>query len=314
MGLDRTKLAEIKLQESKLQESKLQESEAFYRTIVELSPDAITLALLDGTILDINEKAQVLYGCEDKSLAVGHSVREFIAPEERPRLDEACIRIIPQGEVLNIEAGLMRADGTTFYGEISAKTIPGTGENESILVILSRDISKRKTYEHTLRDLAVTDPLTGLYNRRGFVIAAEQELKHAQRNRAGVTLLFFDVDNMKAINDKYGHKAGDLALKLVADTLRKTFRESDTLARWGGDEFLVLALDSGEETVPIMIAKLTNKLNNLEHIKDIPFAVSVTTGTSHYRHDIGQDLQQMIDQADNLMYENKAKRCRKKGV
>ena len=93
-----------------------------------------------------------------------------------------------------------------------------------------------------VRAQSLIDPLTGLHNRRGFFVLAEQQLRLAQRGRLGMLLLFADVDDLKGINDRAGHAAGDRALQAVAIVLRETFPESDILARLGGDEFVVLAI------------------------------------------------------------------------
>ena len=105
------------------------------------------------------------------------------------------------------------------------------------------DITERKKMEEEIGELSFRDPLTTLYNRRGFITLAEQQLKAAPRAQRKMLLAFLDVDNLKGINDTLGHEGGDKVLIDAADVLRRTFRESDIIARVGGDEFAVLAIE-----------------------------------------------------------------------
>src|SRR5260370_31996266 len=111
-----------------------------------------------------------------------------------------------------------------------------------------------------LRYLALTDDLTCLYNRRGFFAAATQQLKVAHRNAQRLLLFFCDVDNLKTINDSYGHREGDLAIARAANALEHTFRGSDILARLGGDEFAVLATEASTQSPEVILRRLEKSL------------------------------------------------------
>src|SRR6266851_9767398 len=119
---------------------------------------------------------------------------------------------------------------------------------------------KQALLDRELRYLALTDDLTCLYNRRGFFAAAAQQLKLAARNSQSLLLLYCDVDNLKKINDSYGHREGDLALIHAADALEQTFRDSDIMARLGGDEFVVLATEASVQTSEILLRRLEKAL------------------------------------------------------
>ena len=289
-------------------ELKWHETNVFYKTIVELSPDAITFASLDGTITDLNEKAQLLFACRDKSVAVGKSVFEFAAVEERNRLTKILEEFLSGGDVLHVETNLMRFDGTCFSAEICAKKVPVANSSMPILMILSRDISERKTYEANLKALAVTDSLTKLLNRRGFSIAADQELRHAKRNKTGVALFFIDIDNMKMINDSFGHEWGDTALKMVAETLQSSFRNSDILARWGGDEFVVFVHDLSSKSDEMLLKRMNMHLENLNNSEKLPLEVSITVGMAICEPHEDKPLSFLLKEADLHMYQNKKRR------
>ena len=120
-------------------------------------------------------------------------------------------------------------------------------EDLNLLEFVSTQVAQaieRKRMDEEIRSLSLTDDLTGLYNRRGFTLLAEQEVKLAHRINRPMLLFFCDVDSLKGINDAHGHAQGDLALQEVAAILKETFREVDIMARLGGDEFVVLAVDA----------------------------------------------------------------------
>ena len=155
-----------------------------------------------------------------------------------------------------------------------------------------------------LRYLAITDDLTCLYNRRGFFAAATQQLKLAQRNAQSLLLLFCDVDNLKKINDTYGHREGDLALIRAADALEKSFRGSDILSRLGGDEFVVLALENSNQTQEVMLRRLQKNLKKVS-ASESRYELSLSVGVARFdpKHTIS--LGELMVQADKAMYEKK---------
>ncbi len=280
-------------------------SGALYKTIVELSPDAIMICSLDVQILDINNAAINLYECNDKFDAVGHSVLEFIDPDEIEHLRTVFEETILSDYTLRAEAKLVTKRGKPFIGKISAKRIPANNKFGFVIVVLSRDITEQRLKEHNLEAQATIDPLTNLLNRRGFQNLADQEIKHAQRRRMNAVLVFIDIDKMKFINDLYGHESGDQAIQIVATALKTSFRNSDLLSRWGGDEFLVLALDTEVEHAANMIEKINWHLQKIVEEKDIPYEVYVSAGCSHCDLQGGFELHKAILLADMNMYKEK---------
>ena len=122
------------------------------------------------------------------------------------------------------------------------------------VAVTSRDVTDRKHAEEELRALTLVDDLTGLYNRRGFRMLAEQHLRLVKRGGPVSLLVCFDLDGFKRVNDLFGHAEGDAALRRTASILRTAFRDSDIIARFGGDEFVVLALDCGEIREQLLVA------------------------------------------------------------
>jgi diguanylate cyclase (GGDEF)-like protein/PAS domain S-box-containing protein len=282
-------------------EIQLRETESLYQSIVELSPDAIVLSNLEGAILDFNEKALKLYNYDRKESVLGQWIGSFVAPSEQKAMEVLIIDAIQKGERLYSEVNLVRSDGSTFLGEVSAKLLGTINGKKPLLMILARDITERKATEEQLRALSVTDPLTKLFNRRGVTLAAEQELRHTKRTGGVLTVMFMDLNGMKKINDTYGHDMGDSVLVSVAQALRETFRDSDIIGRIGGDEFVAVALNADMETVEPMITRLRENLMNC----DYPFAVTLACGAVEYGPECDLSFSQLLKQADSEMYNDK---------
>ncbi|MGE5657610.1 MAG: diguanylate cyclase [Actinomycetota bacterium] len=169
---------------------------------------------------------------------------------------------------------------------------------------LEREIQERLRAEAEVRQLSLTDELTGLYNRRGFFLLAEQQLKVARRTQTSYCLLFADLDGLKKINDTFGHEMGDRTIIDAAQILKQTFRNADIVARLGGDEFALF--------LPIFLGNLEDCYRRLQENLDRfnepvnrPYTLSISLGVQP--GDLNDDfsLEQLVAQADKLMYEYK---------
>jgi diguanylate cyclase (GGDEF)-like protein len=164
--------------------------------------------------------------------------------------------------------------------------------------------------EEALLALSLTDELTGLYNRRRFFVLTEQYLKVAIRTKKRSLLLYIDMDDLKSINDHYGHNEGDRALIDLSNILKKTFRESDIIARIGGDEFVVL-LESTAENDEILITRLSDNIKD-HHAKQIRnYRLSISVGVAQFDPDNPISIDDLLSKADALMYAEKRKRAKK---
>src|SRR5216684_659667 len=163
---------------------------------------------------------------------------------------------------------------------------------------------KQTLLDRELRYLALTDDLTCLYNRRGFFAAAAQQLKLASRNAQNLLLLFCDLDNLKKINDSYGHLEGDLALIRTADALEHAFRDSDILARIGGDEFVVLASEATSQTQEVLLRRLEESLKQF-NAGESRYELSLSVGVAPFDPKRPISLGELMAQADEAMYVQK---------
>jgi two-component system cell cycle response regulator len=164
--------------------------------------------------------------------------------------------------------------------------------------------------EETLLALSLTDELTGLYNRRRFFVLAEQYLKVAIRTRKRSLLLYIDMDDLKWINDQCGHNEGDQALIHLSKILKKTFRESDIIARIGGDEFVVL-LESNIENDEMLITRLYENIKDCNAKGSQSYQLSISVGAGPFDPENPISIDELLSKADALMYAQKRKRSKK---
>jgi diguanylate cyclase (GGDEF)-like protein len=179
-------------------------------------------------------------------------------------------------------------------------------------IVVGSDVTEQRLAQErlaqtveTLRMLALLDELTGLHNRRGFTALAEQQFRMAQQAGRSLLIFFADLDELKAINDTHGHDAGDQALRDAARLLRATFRESDLLARIGGDEFVVLACDATRADADLFAARLQAALRAYNALARRGFTLSISTGATAYDPRVPEPLDALLARADAAMYRDK---------
>jgi two-component system, cell cycle response regulator len=160
---------------------------------------------------------------------------------------------------------------------------------------------------NALREQSWTDPLTGLYNRRGFATLAESHLLLARRNRRRVLLLCADLDDLKDINDRFGHEEGDRALTRTAHLLRRSLRESDIIARFGGDEFVALAHDADQRSVAAVLARIQSRFDADQKAEPRPYVLSISVGAAGM-DPAGASLETLLTRADESLYRDKRRR------
>jgi two-component system cell cycle response regulator len=185
--------------------------------------------------------------------------------------------------------------------------VKGQTNGQSLTRSLRHAIERQRLQEE-LRALSLEDSLTGLRNRRGFVTLAAQGLKTAHRTKHGMFLLYLDLDGLKQINDTLGHSGGDAALLETAHLLQETFRESDILARVGGDEFAVLAVEMAEDRADILTARLQRELAAHNARANRAYQLSLSVGITRYDPDSPCTIDELLARADGLMYEEKRRR------
>jgi len=165
--------------------------------------------------------------------------------------------------------------------------------------------AQRHALHQELEELSLRDPLTGLYNRRGFWLLAEQSLRLAKRNGRESVLLLADVDRLKTINDAHGHLAGDQALCLVARAFVAAMRESDIIARLAGDEFVALAVEAHPPGIPSLIGRFRGCLHDQRRTTEGTADLTVSIGSAPFDPTSSPTLEELMDAADKAMYVEK---------
>jgi two-component system cell cycle response regulator len=176
------------------------------------------------------------------------------------------------------------------------------------LVRAIRFAVERQRQVKLLRGLSLFDELTGLYNRRGFVTLSEQQLKIVQRTGKELLIIYADMDGLKKINDTYGHIEGDQAIIEAAGALKKTFRKSDIVARIGGDEFAIMALDAKDSDMEIITKRLQKNIDAINRERPNGYSLSMSVGSVMYDPKNHMSISKLIDKADSLMYKIKKHR------
>lgn len=163
---------------------------------------------------------------------------------------------------------------------------------------------QKSLLDREVRSLAITDDLTGFFNRRGFLAAAAQQLRLAHRDGRSVLLLFCDVDRLKNINDSFGHREGDFALIRAADALEETFRDSDVLARLGGDEFAALAWEASIPDTQVILSRMEKNLEKA-NADERRYKLRLSVGVARYDPATPVTLGELMALADRDMYRHK---------
>jgi diguanylate cyclase (GGDEF)-like protein/PAS domain S-box-containing protein len=283
----------------------LRESEEKFRTIVHNVNIGVyrTTGDFEGRFLQINPAFAKMFGYDSVKQVMNKRVQDLYQnfKDRRGFIKE----LMKKGLVRNKELRLQKKDGTPIWVSVYAKA--QADENGKVKWIdgVIQDITERKHIEERLRVISLVDDLTGLYNRRGFLALAEHQLKVASRAKKGVLLLFIDLDNLKEVNDEFGHPIGDRALLQTTDILKKTFRESDIIARIGGDEFVVLTLETTGASAQTFCGRLQRSLDSFNKFARLPFALALSIGWAHYDPARPITIRKMLALADRMMYRHK---------
>ena len=195
---------------------------------------------------------------------------------------------------------------------IEIRAIPRLDVNNQIegLIHVVRDVTNRKKMEDRLQAMSLTDELTGLYNRRGFFTLLNQQLKEIKRQKTKAFLLYADIDHFKEINDTFGHHAGDVMLIEAANILRATYRESDIIARFGGDEFVVFPVGHEESHVSVVVARLQKNIDAFNAQEERGYTLSISVGVAPYDSWNFHSIDGLLAEADKLMYKQKREKQR----
>lgn len=283
-------------------ETSLSDLEERYQHLVEGTHGLICTHDMDGVLLSINPAAAELLGY-DISEIVGRNLRDFIVAARREYfhifLERIKLNAVDKG-VLMLEA----RDGRELTFQYHNIKITQNVDKPYVLGH-AYDITEITKLQEKLKELTVTDDLTGLNNRRGFLARAHERMTIATRSGENLKLIFCDIDGLKKINDALGHAAGSQVICDAAEILKDSFRQSDVICRWGGDEYIVLLSQSVETSTKVEVDRIRQKIAAFNAISARPYTLSMSLGVVPIDLKSGLSLDAIIAQADESMYHHK---------
>ncbi|HEX7535300.1 MAG TPA: diguanylate cyclase [Syntrophales bacterium] len=291
--------------EHRLAEEAIRESEQKYRTIIENIEDGYQELDFSGNIVFFNDALLKMLGYSRNEFA-RMNYRNLTDEETARQMLQVCDEVYKTGKPSRgIEIEVMKKDGTMRVVEISVSLILDAKGQEVGFRNLIRDITERKKSEETIRRLAYHDPLTGLPNRLLFTDRLNMAITRAKRNRQYLAVMMLDLDYFKDINDTLGHHMGDRLLQAVGARLTELLRKGDTIARMGGDEFLILLAEIINVGVTTTIArKIVESFQSPFIIDDRRLQITTSIGIAIYP-DVSDDVDTLIKNADIAMYRAK---------
>ena len=288
-------------------EQELLESEQRFRLTFELAGSGIAHVSLEGHFLRVNRSLCSILGYAEKEL-IGRTVRELSHPEDRDKTDTGRARVragdLPSAR---FQKRYLRKDGATVWVDLTVAVVRDAAGEPLYDIAVFDDATERKAAEEHIQNVAHHDGLTGLPNRLLFNDRLLQAISFAKRDTRRFALLYLDLDKFKPVNDRLGHAAGDELLQHVAARIRRQVRESDTVARVGGDEFTVILVDvARREEAEIVVRKITAALVAPFQLCDRQKSVEIgaSVGIAMFPADAG-DAEALIKMADAAMYRAK---------
>lgn len=301
-------------------------SNLIYRAILETSPDSVAATDLAGNYIFANKQTAVLHGFDSTDEFIGKSAFSLFTLDNVARAMHSMNITLVDGVARNLEFNLLRKDGSAFPAELSAALVKNEFGLPVAFIAITRDITERKRVADQLQDVneqlrlqlleikklqailkeqAIQDPLTGLYNRRFMEEALKQEFARAKREDQPFTVVMLDMDNLKVLNDQHGHAAGDQAIRRLGSLLKSTTRGEDTVCRYGGDEFLIILHNTNAESASLRLLEWEAKAasENTGHSFDVHFSAGFATYPIH-----GQTIEAVLHAADAALYASKARR------
>ncbi len=310
--------------ERKQFETALMESEEKYRSILNASPDDITITDLEGNIIMVSPAANAMFGYEsDFTDFIGMKLLDFIIPEDVERAKSNILKMHKKSTPSPNEYRGLRLDGGVFDVEVNSGFVYNNKGIPIKMVFIVRDISERKQAEIQIQKLlqqlelekrtaqhnSVTDSLTGLANRRHFDEALEMEFFRLRGLDSLLSLIMVDIDYFKGFNDSYGHLAGDQCLQQIATKLKSIPELSpDIVARYGGEEFIVILPHRNEKEARVLGERIRSSIEELciPHINsDISNCVTVSVGIITINPNELEEPMQAFELVDEALYSAK---------
>lgn len=293
----------LDITERKRAEETIKESEKKYRSLFEGSRDAIYITSYDGRLIDANQAFLDLFMLRREELGRTNAKNSYMYPDDLKTFKQ---EIKEKGYIRDFELCLKKTDGTAMDCLVSVTAERGEDGRISEYQGIVRDITNLKKAQEMIKHMAFHDPLTGLPNRALFNDRLNMAIARAKRGEKKIAVIMLDLDKFKNINDKFGHEAGDVLLKAVADRFRNALRESDTIARMGGDEFIIIVPEMDTTADSTVVAeKILTLFHRPFECNGFTFSSATSIGVALYPEN-GESGEELTRCADIAMYKAKA--------
>jgi diguanylate cyclase (GGDEF)-like protein/PAS domain S-box-containing protein len=266
---------------------------------LEAAANPIMISRRDGTIMWVNEAFERLTGYT-RDEALGRNAGLLKSGHHAAAFYKSMWETVLSGQKWRGELINRRKDGSLYQEEMTITPVKNADGDISHFIAIKLDITERKLAEEHIRELALTDPLTGLANYRRLLDALDSEIKRCGRTARPFAVLLLDLDELKKINDAHGHPVGSRALGRVANILRIHCRAIDTAARYGGDEFVVILPETGCDAALHVARRITEESKNDGEQPSI----SVSAGAAIFPQD-GKTIDELLAAADRALYRQK---------
>lgn len=290
----------------KVTEGKLYETQELFRAIVENVGDLVAVLDTEGRRVYNSPSYRPLF--REKDIRQGSSSFMEIHPDDRDRIKAVFRKTVETGIGECSEFRFVLRDGSIRFMESDGRAIHDAEGKVSKVVVVSRDITEQKRLEADLREMAATDMLTGLPNRRHFLGQLEQEKARVSRaEEKCAAVLMIDIDHFKVVNDTFGHAAGDHVLRHLATLMKEDLRKIDTLGRLGGEEFAVILPGADSSAAEVFAERLRKQVAETPAVLDawtIPLTISIGVTEIKPGDDSADDA---LTRADRALY--RAKEC-----
>lgn len=308
LAIDKARLTDQLLAEK----ARLEASETTFRLVFQGAGNGMATIAFDppdpGRVLRVNEAFCRITGYAPDQL-VGTSLPSYLQDEDFGQTQREIEALTKTGdEPYRFERRFLRADGRAIWLAGTASIVDQGKDQPRFILVQVDDVTARKDAERELEHNAAHDPLTGLPNRRLLRHRFNAALQRCRQTGSRGAVLFCDLDHFKDVNDRYGHEAGDRALREIADRLLAQVRHGDTVARLGGDEFAILAEDISGDALDLLVERLDEAIATPLTDIDVPVTASIGTGiVSPYV----SDLDELLRTADDAMYQAKRRKTRR---
>ena len=292
--------------ELKINENQLKKQKIYFEQLFNNSTEAIVLLDNDFRVLKINKKFELLFGFKESEL-LNKNLDDFLLPDDFIKKGREYTKKVKNDEKVEAESIRKTKSGgkiNVYLQGFPIKLVDG----QIGIYALYKDITERKKKEKQIQYLSFHDEMTGLYNRRYF----ENELNRLNSSRKyPITIVIGDLDELKMVNDTYGHKKGDEYIINAADILKSTARAEDVVSRIGGDEFAVILPTTNQKEAESFCLRIQKNIEKFNQDKDLIKPLSISLGFEVMKEDGHQSLSKVFNKADQKMYINKRRKYNK---